>query len=194
MAKSSLRNRGNHRDPGRRAKESLIESKEKGVSFTEQEMKEVSTSEEGKAVKEEIIPVENSQRVKDLEDEIKSVKEKYHRILSEDRECRGTLSKYMYNITLSLNYANCKLKRVKPMRKQLESLYKRNLMLRAQIRGLKEEMGRSDSSVNARRLDILAQVALEAEKEHIVPEPLIQEEMVNTKKVIRRSRRKINIG
>jgi len=39
MAESSLRNKGNHRDSGKRSKESLPESKEEGVSFTAQQMK-----------------------------------------------------------------------------------------------------------------------------------------------------------
>jgi len=67
-------------------------------------MKAGSTCEESKEDKEEIIPVEESQRVKDLEDEIKSVKEKYQRILAEDKKYRGALAKDMYNISLSLNY------------------------------------------------------------------------------------------
>jgi len=118
------------------------------------------------------------------------VEEKYQIILVEDKKYRGALSKYMYNINFSLNETKHCLKRIKPMRRQMENLYKRNLMLRAQITRLKEAMDRSDGSVNARRLDILAQVALEAEEKQAIPEPLIQEEVVNTKKVIRRSRRK----
>jgi len=79
------------------------------------------------------------------------------------------------------------------VRKQLENLYKRNLMLRAHIRGLKEVMDISDGSMNARHLDILAQVALEAEEKQTIPESLIQEEVVSTKKVIRISRRNKNL-
>ena len=69
---------------------------------------------------------------------------------------------------------------VKPMRKQLESLYKRNLMLQAQNRGLKKAMDGSEDSGSVRRLDILAQVALEVEEKRIIPESLIWEEGVST--------------
>ena len=52
----------------------------------------------------------NSQREKESEDEIKSVKEKYQRILVEDKKYRGALTKDMHNISLSLNYTKSRLK------------------------------------------------------------------------------------
>jgi len=55
-------------------------------------------------------------------------------------------------------------------------------------------MDGSEDSGSVRRLDILAQVALEVEEKRIIPKSLIREEGVSTQKVIRRSRRKRNIG
>jgi len=66
-------------------------------------------------------PVESSVRITELEKEIKVEREKYQHILAEDKKYRGSLCKDMYNITVSLNYAKRKLRRVKYMRLQLEA-------------------------------------------------------------------------
>jgi len=80
-------------------------------------------------LEEKTLPEGVSMRVTELESEIKAVKEKYQCILTEDKKYRGTLSKDMHNMSVSLNYAKCRLKCVKTIRRQMENLYNRNLML-----------------------------------------------------------------
>lgn len=80
------------------------------------------------------------------------------------------------------------------VRRKLESLYKKNMMLRAMIIKLKESISRNDGIVDVRRLDILVQVALEAKEKQVVQEPPIKEGEVNMKRVIKRSRRNRNLG
>jgi len=55
-------------------------------------------------------------------------------------------------------------------------------------------MEESEDNGSARRLNILAQVALEVEEKQIIPESLILEERVSTQRVLKRSRRKKNLG
>jgi len=98
--------------------------------------------------------------VKRLKAEIKMVEEKYMKIQVEDRKHRGSLSKKIYEIKSSLYDTRCMLKRIKPIRKQLENMYKQNLILRTKIRKMNEKMNERRKQMETRGLDLLAQVAL----------------------------------
>jgi len=119
--------------------------------------------------------VDNSARVVGLEREIKAEREKYQHIMVEDSKHRGSLCKYMYSINVSLSYAKRRLKRVKYIRIQVETLYNRNLVLQAQIRSLKHVIGDHEMMESTRKLDVLAQVAVEVEEKQVLPESLVLE-------------------
>lgn len=114
-------------------------------------------------------PMKNSARITELEKEIKVERDKYQRILAKDKKYRGSLCKDMYNITISLNYSKRRLRRVKYMRLQLEALYKRNLALQAQIKGMKQIIGDHEMLEAASRFDVVAQVATEVDEKQVLP-------------------------
>jgi len=61
----------------------------------------------------------------------------------------------MYNVIISLNQAKRRLRRVKYVRLQLETLYSRNMSLQAQIRCMKWVIGDYERLEAARRFDTL---------------------------------------
>lgn len=95
----------------------------------------------------------------------------------------------MYNINISLSYAKRRLKRIKYMRLQMEALYNRNLALRAQVRGLRQIISEYDIMESTRRLDVLAQVAVEVEEKQVLSESLVLEVGPSNQVPLRRSRR-----
>jgi len=70
---------------------------------------------------------------------MKIVQEKYLKIQAEDKKHRGDLAKEIYKIEPLLYDTRCRLKRIKPLRKQLENMYKQNLILRTKIRELNKK-------------------------------------------------------
>ena len=86
----------------------------------------------------------------------------------------------MYNVSISLNHAKRKLRRVKYVRLQLEALYSRNMSLQAQIRCMKRVIGDYERMEAARRFNALVQVAAEEDENQILPESIILEEGPST--------------
>ena len=96
----------------------------------------------------------------------------------------------IYNVSRSLYDTRRRLKRIKPIRRQLENLYKKNLMLRAQVRKLKNDANKNEDRMYTRRLDVLAQVALKWEEDQISQKFSKKEEEASTRRITKSSRRK----
>lgn len=100
--------------------------------------------------------IEEFERVKALKNEVTLVWEKYLKIQAEDNKYRGKLSMDIYNISRSLYDTKRRLKRIKHVRRHPEKLYKKNIMLRAQVRKLKNDANNNKGRMDTRRLDVLA--------------------------------------
>jgi len=101
---------------------------EEVVMVTEHRIKESGPNEEIETAEEDIAPMEISQREMELEEDLKALKVKFQRLSDDRKEYKGSLWKEIHDISKSLCFAKCKLKRVKPMWLQLEHLYSRNLV------------------------------------------------------------------
>lgn len=115
--------------------------------------------------KKETGKVEESEKVKELRNQNKLVREKYLKIQAEDRKYRGILSKEIYNISDYLHDTKRMFKRIKPVKRQLENLYKNNFMLKARIRKMNNKMNEERKEMETGHLNLLAQVDLEWEEQ-----------------------------
>jgi len=128
--------------------------------------------------------------VKELENEIRLVREKYQKIQAEDKKYKGQMSMDIYNVSRSLYDTRRVLKRINLVRRQLENLYKKNLMLRAQVRKLKNDVNKNKDRMDTRCLDVLAQVALKWEEDQVSQSLSKKGEEASTRRVTRSTRSK----
>lgn len=104
--------------------------------------------------------MEESQEVMQLKSELKTIQEKYLNIQAKDRKNRGHSAKEIHKIESFLYETRSRLKRVKPLRKKLENMYKHNLILRTKVRELNKNMNERRRKIETRGLDLLVQATL----------------------------------
>jgi len=142
--------------------EEIRKLKEEKVSSIEERSKklkpaEVPRTRKGKKVEEK---PEESGEVTQLRAELKEIKEKYRELQVEDKKHRSHLTKEIYKVETLLYDTRSRLRRVNPLRKQVENLYLQNWILRTRNKKLKEKVNQGERRVETGILDMLVQVAL----------------------------------